>query len=125
MKHHVGGVTLIYATSLAAVLSSVRVIAQPPASAPRPAFEVASIKRSPPDVAGPAVRSVIGEVQPGGAWRSTFATVYGLIRTLYPGHWFPGQIAGVRDWIGTEFYDINARATPSASPDEMREMARR
>lgn len=88
-----------------------------------PTFEVASIKRSSPD-ATPATPSVIGEVLPGGVWRAKFATVYGLIRTLYPGHSLPGQIQGISGWMGGEFYDIDARATPSASPNEMREMAR-
>jgi uncharacterized protein (TIGR03435 family) len=50
--------------------------------------------------------------------------MYGLIRTLYPGHTLPGQIQGVSNWVGSEFYDIDARATPVASPNDMREMAR-
>jgi uncharacterized protein (TIGR03435 family) len=86
------------------------------------AFEVASIKRSLEQTA--AQSSSIGEVYPGGVWRAKAATVYGLIRTLYPRHSLPGQIDGVREWVGTEFYDIDARGTPSASPDDLREMAR-
>lgn len=86
-------------------------------------FEVASVKPSPDPRSVPVFTSVIAEIQPGGVWRSTFATVFGLIRNLYPGYLMQGQILGP-DWIGTEFYDINARAAPSASPDQMREMAR-
>src|SRR5687768_15618972 len=122
MKYRVGVVTLIQATALAAVFSSVTLIAQSPTNTPRPAFEVASIKRSLEQTAKQP--SSIGEIYPGGVWRAKAATVYGLIRTLYPRHTVPGQIDGVRDWVGTEFYDIDARGTPSASPDEMREMAR-
>ena len=87
------------------------------------AFEVASIKRSSPD-ATLATPSVIGEVLRGGVWRAKVATVYGLIRRLYPNHSLPGQIEGVSGWMGTEFYDIDARATASSSADEMQEMAR-
>jgi uncharacterized protein (TIGR03435 family) len=86
-------------------------------------FEVASVKPSPDPRSVPVFSPTIGEIQPGGVWRSTFATVFGLLRTLYPGHLLPGQIVGP-DWIGTEFYDINARGTPASSPDELREMAR-
>ena len=92
----------------------------PPA---RLAFEVASVKRSPDPRSVPVFTPVVADIQPGGVWRSTFATVFGLIRNLYPGYLLPGQIAGP-EWIGTEFYDINARGTASASPDQMREMAR-
>jgi uncharacterized protein (TIGR03435 family) len=109
-------------TSVAGAAVFLAVSALVHAQAP-PAFEVASIKRSAGSPTA-AVRSVIGEVQPGGVWRSTAATVYGVIRTLYPSHTFPGQIQGLPDWAGAEFYDIDARATPSASPDGMREMAK-
>ena len=89
----------------------------------RQTFEVVSIKRGSPD-ATPASASVIGQVLLGGIWRAKYATVYGLIRTLYPGHTLPGQIQGVSNWVGSEFYDIDPRATTASSPDEMREMAR-
>jgi uncharacterized protein (TIGR03435 family) len=84
-------------------------------------FEVASIKRSVDG--GPAARSVIGEVAPGGVWRATSATVFGLIRTLYPGHLLPEQIQNLPPWAGTEFYDIDARAGAAASPEQMQAMA--
>ena len=89
----------------------------------RLAFEVASVKRSPDPRSAPVFTPVIAEIQPGGVWRSTFATVFGLLRTLYPGHLLPGQIVGP-DWIGTEFYDINARGSASSSAEDLREMAR-
>ena len=92
--------------------------------AARLSFEVASVKPSPDPRSVPVFTPVVAEIQPGGVWRSTFATVSGLLRTLYPGHLLPGQIVGP-DWIGTEFYDINARAGASSSADDLREMARR
>jgi uncharacterized protein (TIGR03435 family) len=92
----------------------------PPA---RLSFEVASVKRSPDPRSLPVFTPVVNQIRPGGAWRSSFATVLGLIRALYPGHSLPGQIAGP-DWIATEFYDIEARGPASASPDDLHEMAR-
>ena len=92
--------------------------------AARRSFEVASVKPSPDPRSVPVFSPAMGEIQPGGVWRATFATVFGLLRTLYPGHLLPGQIVGP-DWIGTEFYDINARGTPTSSPDDLREMARK
>lgn len=103
-----------------AVYSSAGESQLPPA---RLSFEVASVKRSPDPRSVPVFSPVIAGIQPGGVWRSTFATVFGLLRTLYPGHSLPGQIVGP-DWIGTEFYDINARGPTSASADDLREMAR-
>jgi uncharacterized protein (TIGR03435 family) len=92
--------------------------------AARLSFEVASVKPSPDPRSVPVFTPVVGEIQPGGVWRSRFATVFGLIRTLYPGYLLPGQIVGP-DWIGTELFDIDARGTPSSSPDDLREMARK
>lgn len=48
----------------------------PPA---RLSFEVASVKPSPDPRSVPVFTPVIAEIQPGGVWRSTFATVFGLI----------------------------------------------
>ena len=85
-------------------------------------FEVASIKRS---VAGsPAARSIIGETAAGGVWRATATTLFGLIRTLYPGHVLPEQIQNLPAWAGTEFFDIEARAGATASPEQMQAMAK-
>jgi uncharacterized protein (TIGR03435 family) len=92
----------------------------PPA---RLSFEVASVKRSPDPRSVPVFTPVVSQVQPGGTWRSRFATVLGLIRALYPGYTLPGQIVGP-DWITTEFYDIEARGPATASPDDLRDMAR-
>ena len=92
--------------------------------AARLSFEVASVKPSPDPRSVPVFTPVVAEIQPGGVWRSTFATVFGLIRTLYPGHLLPGQIIGP-DWIGTDFYHIEARGLPSSSDDDLREMARK
>ena len=89
---------------------------------PRLAFEVASVRPSADPRSG-VFAPMIAQVQPGGVWRSTFATLHGMIRVLYPGHSFPGQIQGP-DWITSEFYDIEARTKATTTADEIREMAR-
>jgi uncharacterized protein (TIGR03435 family) len=90
------------------------------AQQPAPAFEVTSIKR--PDPATSLIRIAINEVQPGGVWRSS-STLLSLIRALYPGHSFPGQVEGGANWIGSEFYEMEARARATASAQEIRGMA--
>jgi len=118
LRHRVP-LPLIWAM-LTVTLASASVVAQSEPTASSPTFDVASIKRT--DLTG-AVRQIIGEVQPGGVWRSTYATPYALIRTLYPGYSFPGEIVGGPEWVTTEFYDITARAAATASPADMRAMA--
>jgi len=105
------------AVVLVALLSAPILRAQQPARA----FDVASIKQ--PDTATSVVRIAINEVQPGGIWRST-STLLSLIRALYPGHSFPGQIEGGPNWVGSEFYEMEARAPGTASAEEIRDMAR-
>jgi uncharacterized protein (TIGR03435 family) len=111
---------LFAAFALFAVYASGGESQLPPA---RLSFEVASVKPSPDPRSVPVFNPVVAEIQPGGVWRSAFATVFGLLRTLYPAHLLPGQIVGP-DWIGTEFFDINARGTPLSSANDLREMAR-
>jgi uncharacterized protein (TIGR03435 family) len=105
---------------LAVMLGSASVVAQSDPAASSPTFDVASIKRT--DITG-VVRPIMGEVQPGGVWRSTLATPVALIQALYPGYSFPGEIVGGPEWATTEPYDITARAAATASPADMRAMA--
>jgi uncharacterized protein (TIGR03435 family) len=105
------------AVILAALIGAPIVLAQQPS----PTFEVASIKQ--PDSAASVVRIAINEVQPGGVWRST-STLLSLIRALYPGHSFPGQIEGGPNWVGSEFYEMEARTPATASAAEIGTMAR-
>jgi len=81
-----------------------------------PTFDVASVKRS-ADILTRVVRPLVGETRPGGIWRATDSTVESLIRYAYPNHAFAGQITGLPDWARRDYFDIDARADVSASPD--------
>ena len=88
------------------------------------AFEVASVKPSPDPRAVPVMRVDWGTPQPGGRWVASFAALENIIRRVYPGHLFPGQIVGGPSWVRTDWWDIQARTDPSRSNDEKRAMAR-
>jgi uncharacterized protein (TIGR03435 family) len=88
------------------------------------AFEVASVKVSPPLTGPIPVRS--GSPQPGGLWIAQNARFMDLLRSAYPEYRLPGLITGGPDWINRTRFDITARA-PQASPsrDETLAMVRR
>ena len=78
------------------------------ANGPRPSFEVASIRPSPPDEEG---RNFIG---PGGhadSFRVRGVTIKKLISYAY-GLGYDGELSGGPKWIGTDRFDIEAK------PDE-------
>ena len=109
-------------TSLMLVVVLAASLAAQTVTPPAPVFEVASIRRS----ADVSKRMLVpsNEFLPGGVWRVRDSTFSVLIRTLYPdqARW---QIVGGADWMSQEFYDIEARALPTASVEEVRAMARR
>jgi uncharacterized protein (TIGR03435 family) len=75
-------------------------------TAPKPQFEVASIKRN---VSLTAERG--GGFQPGGRFLMTRTDVRNLVRIAYRSGpvLFPSQIIGGPDWSGSEQYDIEAK----------------
>jgi uncharacterized protein (TIGR03435 family) len=109
MTHQRGFRTLIVAISVVTTLS---------AQAPKPAFDVASVKkREHPAPSGPSrvpERSAVFSVGN--------ATVAWLIQFAYDVH--PTQIVGGPDWIRRDFFEINARAATALSNDEKRPMVR-
>ena len=83
------------------------------------AFEVASVKPSPP---GAAERSLTR--QPGAKLSASNATVKMLIFLAY--QLMPFQVTGGPDWVGSEGFDIQAKAeNPKATPEQFREMLQR
>ena len=100
---------------LAAVIAAV-FLAQ---AAPRPSFEVATIRRN---VSG-ADDGAMG-FQPGGRFRAVafdprrmIAVAYGSGRRLQP-----QQVIGGPDWLSREFYDITAKVSPefaAGSPEQL------
>jgi len=81
--------------------------AQAAADAPRIAFEVASIK---PNVSRDATESV--SLQPGGGLRMTGFRLHTLIRVAYASGTTltPAQVIGGPAWIGSDRFDIVAKA---------------
>jgi bla regulator protein blaR1 len=84
-------------------VSSPHAQAQQSASATRPAFEVASVKRS---SAGPGPIRI--ETLPGGRFVATNASLRALIQYAY--RLQPFQIAGGPAWLASDRYDIVAKA---------------
>ena len=76
---------------------------------PKPAFEVATIKRNVNGEGGS-----VG-ISPGGRFRAVNADVRFMIATMYrsPGgaRLFPSQIIGLPDWASTEKYDITGKVS--------------
>jgi bla regulator protein blaR1 len=86
-------------------------------------FEVASVKRSPPDAPGMFIRPL-----PGGGLRVTGASLKNLIALAYELRGF--QISGGPNWIDSERFDIEARsetsdAVPPNAPTNMSEEQRK
>jgi len=80
-------------------------------SAPKPAFEVATVK---PNLSKSGDASM--RVDPGGRFRSVNAPVFLLIAAAYggvQGPLRPSQIAGAPGWLESERYDINAKTADS------------
>jgi bla regulator protein blaR1 len=90
------------------------------AASAQPAFEVASIK---PNSSGD--NRIMMRMQPGGRYTATGVTLKQLIAQAYNVRDF--QISGGPGWIGSERYDVNAKAegTPDRiAPDQLRLMIR-
>ena len=111
--------SLFMAIAYAGLTSSLT--AQSPASSARPVrptFEVASIKRN---VSGDQNSSVRG--QPGGRLIVTNNSLYNLIRNAYNAQRFemvPGR--NLPDWIDSDRWDINAKASDDATQPQMMQM---
>jgi uncharacterized protein (TIGR03435 family) len=77
-------------------------------TAPKPAFEVATIKRNVSLVEGGSVG-----MEPGGRFRAVNADLRFMIATMYRTgpRLFRSQILGLPDWATTEHWDITAKVT--------------
>jgi uncharacterized protein (TIGR03435 family) len=79
------------------------------AQAPPVAFEVASVKQSPPlDPTGFMVRP--GSADPGGRWSARNSTLLMLLKRAYPDFDKPGMIVGGPGWLDERRFDIDATA---------------
>ena len=109
-------------TRLALLLAGFAVAALPLA-AQSPRFDVASIKRSAP-ILDRQLQPFVGIPQPG-FWRLRDYPVITALRNLYPGHPLSVQVVGAPEWLDSlEWYDIEARTSPSATAENIRQMGR-
>lgn len=108
------------AVMLALAAAEAVVFAQNPAS--KPAFEVASVKKSPPATGGMRVRFGSRE---GDRWLAENATLRILLRNAYDVQYgMDGQIVGGPPWMDTDRFDIQATMAPGTSNDDMKAMVR-
>lgn len=105
---------------LAALFSVCAVAAQQS----KPAFEVASVKRSPDPRTLPVMVPDGGTLHPGGRWSASFASLRNLIPLAYPGHDFADQVVGGPNWLATDPFHIEARTTPGATAADVPVMLR-
>ena len=86
------------------------------AQAPPPvAFEVVSVKQSPPlDDSGFMVRP--GSPDPGGRWSARNSTLLMLLKRAYPEFDKPGMIVGGPGWLDDRRFDIDAKAAGNPTP---------
>jgi uncharacterized protein (TIGR03435 family) len=93
-----------------------------------PAFEVTSVKESPPPTPAPDGRLSISlnvGPRPGGRWEARNATLLMILRAAYDGFSLPGQIAGTPEWADQIRFDIDAIAGGDPPPAQMNEMVKR
>jgi bla regulator protein BlaR1 len=101
----------VRAALLVALLNTAQSSAQPQTpSAPPPAFDVASVK---PDKSGRMGTRIM--FQPGGRFTADNITLKFLIRVAYEVQDF--QISGGPAWIGSDRYDVEARAEGAPQGD--------
>ena len=108
--------------ALASVILAAAVVhAQTPSPV---AFEVASVKQSPPlDPAGFSIRP--GSPDPGGRWQAQNATMLMLLQGAYPDYQKPGMIVGGPGWLNERRFDIEAKADGTPTPEQYQAMVRR
>lgn len=99
----------------------------PAVQAQKPAFDVVSIKESPPPQMLPGgaftISMAIGP-RAGGRWIAQNSTLLRLIRTAYDGFSLPGQIIGAPDWADRIRFEVNAIAPGDPPREVMNEMVK-
>jgi uncharacterized protein (TIGR03435 family) len=87
--------------------------AQFPDQQSTPAFEVASVRPSPPNP--PTVRELGALRLSPGRWRALRLTLVHLIGLAYPERRFAGRVIGGPAWVRKDIFDIEARMDPAIS----------
>ena len=120
------------AVALACTLS--RAVAEQGVKDAEHAFDVASVKQveitSPETYAalvGQLVRQRVSSsvtVEPGGRWLVRAATLRSILQSVYPAYARPGLIVGGPAWIGSQHFEIDARAPERSTPEDIERMAK-
>src|SRR5579872_4511181 len=100
---------LLWAVGIVGMFCGIAVAGQSPAS---PAFEVASVKPS-PSVGGPTGSLI----ELGGRYTATNMSLLALIRTAY--RLQRNQLVGTPSWVGSEHFDIVAKADRDLIPSSV------
>src|SRR5262245_4241790 len=113
----------LLATSIVA-LAAVSIVAADRQNTPTgPAFEVASVKKSPPPTGTPTI--VVFGARKGDSWNTQNATLRRIIRSAYGNRYqMEGQIIGGPSWLDTDRFDIAARMLPMTTAEDMLAMVR-
>src|SRR5687767_3806961 len=102
-------------------------VAAVPVTAQSPAFEVVSVKESPPptpNASGGVSISLFVGARPGGKWEANNATLFMLLQRAFDGYGMPGQIVGAPPWAEKIRFHINAIAGGDPPAAEMNQMVR-
>jgi uncharacterized protein (TIGR03435 family) len=90
-------------------------------SAQTPAFDVVSIKPSPP-ASGGVMRFGVG-ARPG-RWEANYATLLTVLRSAYPELATDAQFVGGPEWVRSSRFDIAATIAGDPPSDQIRQMVR-
>ena len=104
-------VVMVFATALLAAQESAR---------PAPAFDVASIRPTPPN---PPV-TTFGNAAPGGRWSPRNLTALMIVNRAYPEFSLAGMTVGGPSWIGERRFDIDAKTEAAVTPADYPQMVR-
>ena len=83
-----------------------------------PAFEVASVKKSPPPTGTPTI--VVFGARKGDSWNTQNATLRRIVRSAHGNRYqMEGQIVGGPGWLDTDRFDIAAKMPPMTTSENM------
>jgi hypothetical protein len=83
-----------------------------------PAFDVASVKKSPPPTGTPTL--VVCGARKGDSWNTQNATLRRIIRSAHGNRYqMEGQIVGGPAWLDTDRFDIAAKMPPMTTAEDM------
>jgi uncharacterized protein (TIGR03435 family) len=89
-----------------------------------PSFEVASVKRSDPSTPGQSMPMRLPMALPGGRWFAQNVYFRMILQAAYPDYTHHTRIVGGPSWIGSQRFDIDARAYGDPAREQLLLMVR-